>query len=93
MPRGGRQPGAGNPGYGINKQVAELKLTLIKAVLEDCKKNPDRKLYWAKEFSNKLLPTEVAGKDGGAIEHTINIHIDDSKFQSIIEAYGKRTSQ
>ena len=60
---------SGRVGYGLDLKQNELKNTLLLAVLEDCKENPKRKLYWAEKFVNKLLPQEVkgGGEDGAFI--------------------------
>lgn len=53
--------GGGRNGHGIDVKVAELKGTLLLAVLEDCKKNPIRKLFWAEKFVNRLMPQTLEG--------------------------------
>jgi len=79
--KGGRQPGAGNPGYGLNMKVASLKGMLLDAVIEDCKKYPEKKLYWADRFSGKLMPNEIVGGEGGPIQ----MEIKDSQYARILQ--------
>lgn len=64
MAHGGKRAGAGNPGYGLTKKIGVLKNTLLDAVMADCKKNPERRLFWAEKFVNRLMPQEVGGLDG-----------------------------
>lgn len=52
---------SGRQGHGLDVKVAELKGTLLLAVLEDCKKNPVRKLFWAEKFVNRLMPQDIKG--------------------------------
>ncbi len=53
--------GGGRNGHGLDLKVAELKGTLLLAVLEDCKKFPARKLFWAEKFVNRLMPQDIKG--------------------------------
>ena len=53
--------GGGRNGHGLDVKVSQLKGTLILAVLEDCQKNPARKLFWAEKFVNRLMPNELKG--------------------------------
>lgn len=60
---------SGRVGYGLELKQRELVSTLLLAVLEDCEKDPKRKLFWAEKFVNRLLPQTVEGKgDKGEIE-------------------------
>jgi len=60
-------PNGGRKSYGLEVKIKTLKTTLILAILEDCKKNFERKLYWAEKFVNRLMPNEVTGKDGDVL--------------------------
>ena len=60
----GKKGRSGRKGYGIDKKVATLKGILIDAVLEDCEKNPPRKLFWAEKFVTRLMPQEITGGGG-----------------------------
>ncbi len=69
---------SGRKGYGLELKVAELRGTLLLAVLEDCKKNPDKKLYWAEKFVNRLMPQMVEGTgEKGAIVIKISQEISE----------------
>ena len=88
MARIGGNPGnkgGGRLSYGLELKVSELKGMLLIAVLDDCKANPERKLYWAEKFVNKLMPQEIAGTgEGGAIniKQIIISACDDTKRET-----------
>lgn len=52
---------SGRKHLGDESKVEVLRSTLIQAVLEDCEKNPKRKLFWAEKFVSRLMPQEVKG--------------------------------
>ncbi len=81
MARGGYRKGAGAPGYGLGEKISKLKGTLLLAVLEDCEKHPERKLFWAEKFVNRLMPNEIAGTGSN---RAIVLEIKDSKYAEII---------
>lgn len=65
---------SGRRGHGTDLRVAKLKGYLLEAVIEDCEKNPDRKLYWAEKFKDKLMPQEIqgTGDNGELVIQVIN---------------------
>ena len=43
----------------IKMKQENLKKTLLDAIFADINKNPQKALYWAEKFCNKLLPNET----------------------------------
>lgn len=77
----GNKGGSGNPGYGLNLKIGALKADLIEAIMEDCKKFPARRLFWAEKFVNRLMPQEVQG-DGAQV---LVVQLTPTKYGEIIK--------
>jgi hypothetical protein len=67
----------GQTTYAVEEKGRKLKGVLLDAVLKDCKEHPEKKLYWAKEYGNKVLPQTVEGTGPkGEIAIKVNVFRD-----------------